>query len=272
MFRVLRSIALLSIGAGIILLSIRVSAATKTAALSLTPASGTVAQNADLVVTIQLNTGGQGSGGFDITLNYANMTYKSFTADTNTFPVEVSPVSNSGTAVRIRRVTFADGGFSGQGNIGTITFTAVTCAASLTFANTSSVYAYTDSSNILNTTSNGTYTGASGSGEPTPAPTSSPEPTPTPPAATPTPKATKPSAGGSTATPSVETTATPQASPTVAASSSPEPQASTNPSPIVSTTTTDSKSNRTVGLAIGALFILFGLLGLVTALRHRKAT
>src|SRR5579872_2525859 len=68
-------------------------AASPTAILSVTPASGTVTEGSTIPVDIVINTGGQGVAAVRVTVDYpSNLTYTSSDLSSSVFPTSVTPV------------------------------------------------------------------------------------------------------------------------------------------------------------------------------------
>ena len=138
------------------------AASPPTATLYLTPPTATVTSGNPLAVDITLNTGGQGAGGIDIHLTVpSGLTYSSYDASTSVFTSEVTPPTVSGTDLHLARLLTSAGGYTGtNGEVAHLVFTASGSASTAKLAfdqANSSVAAYTDSSNILNTVSNASY-------------------------------------------------------------------------------------------------------------------
>ncbi len=137
------------------------SAATKTATLSVVSQGTQVVLDTFFNVDIKLNTGGQAVGGVRLTLNTStNLQFLGGNAEGSDFASEVSPITINGNTITAARVRL-DAGYNGTtGQVVRLVFkpTAVgTATVTLDQAN-SEVVAYEDSTNILNSVVNGSYT------------------------------------------------------------------------------------------------------------------
>lgn len=138
-----------------------VDASPVSATLKVTPNIGNQSMGSDFVVDFTLDTGGQSVGGVLVEVSYSSrLQFVSADATGSVFGEEVLSPTPSGGTFQFGRVRL-DTGFNGSnGQLLRVTFrpTAPGTATIVINASASEVIAYFDSSNILQTTVNGSYT------------------------------------------------------------------------------------------------------------------
>ncbi len=136
-------------------------AAPQTATLKVSPASSTVTVNSEFSVNLLVDTGGQSASYVTVDVNYSNnLEYVRFDASGSVFSTALFDPTPSGNHFKLER-TRTDAGYNGSnGQILKVTFKAIAAGTGTVTINkaASEVLAYEDSSNILQTVANGSYT------------------------------------------------------------------------------------------------------------------
>ncbi len=134
--------------------------AAPTAQLKVNPATGTYTFGAEFNVNFQLTTGGQAVGGVQVDVIYSpHLEFVSFDATGSVFNQEVIAPAPSNGAFQFARIRFDTGYDGSDGQLLRMRFRAASAgSATITISQGSEVIAYSDSSNILQSVTNGSYT------------------------------------------------------------------------------------------------------------------
>lgn len=136
-------------------------AATPTATLTVNSATSQVQVGQNITTNVLLNTGGQAVSAVDILVKFSpNLEYVTSSSTDTVFSTEVTPAAASGNSVHFAKLR-TDTGYTGtNGKIISLTFKALTSGNATVSINKDSsiVGAYSDSTNILSSVTNGSYT------------------------------------------------------------------------------------------------------------------
>jgi len=134
-------------------------AATSSAILHITPGNGSYAAGTTLKVAITLDSPISAASVVKVVLNTTNLTYVSSDFTSSIFGQTVTAPSQNGSTITFALARF-DTGYTGTGGlVGNLVFTVQSGTPTITIDQTNSqVVAYADSSQILASVTNGSYT------------------------------------------------------------------------------------------------------------------
>lgn len=138
-----------------------INALTPSATLSIVPANTVTGVKQPFNVDIKLTSNTNAASAVDLTVNYSpNLTYNSSDSANSIFNTEVDALKNVNNAITFSRIRTDTGYLGTSGQVVRLNFTASKSGLYTISINTgnSSVLAYSDSSNILLSTSNATIT------------------------------------------------------------------------------------------------------------------
>lgn len=160
-FALMAIVSCLSLISGGIALYLMSAEAAPTATLSVVPSSGAQQVGQNFVVDLKLTTGGQAVAGVNVNVAFSsNLIFVTSSSTNSVFDQDVILPTMAGNTVQFSRVRF-DAGYNGtNGQVMQLTFRMTTCGtATVSIDKTKSeVTAYSDSSDSLQTTVNGSYT------------------------------------------------------------------------------------------------------------------